>query len=93
MTFTFRQLPGERKHNAIPPIMVAIGDNLTISQEIRSSLYGWRKTILIEKDRAKGSPYKKYHNPYVFKAAIDRKYRNDIFSLVFENSASNNSNE
>jgi hypothetical protein len=84
VTFEFRQLPGERKYNDIPPIMVEIDESLIIQQELRVSIYGWKSTILIERDRAKGSPYKKYHNPFVFKAAIDQKYRNNIFSLVFK---------
>jgi hypothetical protein len=83
VTFEYRQLPGERKYNDVPPIMVEIDTNLVILQELRGSPYGWESTILIERDRARGSPYKKYHNPFVVKAAIDRKYRNAIFSLVF----------
>jgi hypothetical protein len=82
--FEFRQLPGERKYNDIPPIMVEIDENLVILEELRVSPYGWKQTILTETDRAKGSPYKKYHNPFVFKAATDKEYRNAIFSLVFK---------
>jgi len=83
VSYYFNQLPGERANNDVPPILVIIDKNLIIEPELRSSIYGWRRTLIIEANRAKGSPYKKYHNPYVYKAAKNKDYRANIFGLVF----------
>jgi len=84
VSYYFKQLSGEKAEHDIPPILVVIDNNLSIPQELKESLYGWKRTLLIETGRAKSSPYKRYHNPYVYKAAVDKTYRKIIFDLVFE---------
>ncbi|NTU73955.1 hypothetical protein HGB07_07415 [Candidatus Roizmanbacteria bacterium] len=81
--FDFKQLSSEKANGDIPPVMVAVDENLNIPQELRGSIYGWNRTLLIETRRAKASPYRKYHNLYVYKAAKDLDYRSAVFNLVF----------
>ena len=81
--FNFKQLRAEKVNNDIPPIMVEIDDTLAVPHELKDSVYGWRRTLVIETGRAKASPYRKSHNPYVYKAATDLDYRKAIFDLVF----------
>ena len=81
---TFGQLPGEKAQNDTPPVLVKIDETLDICQELRDSIYGWKRTLLIETTRAKASPYKRYHNASVYKAATDREYRDFIFKTAYD---------
>jgi 5-methylcytosine-specific restriction protein A len=79
VSFAFKQLPRERKYNLIPPIMVRLEMN-----NFPSELYeGWQESIKSELARATSSPYRKFHNPYVYQAATDHNYRDMALSFAF----------
>ncbi len=47
--------------------------------------FGWLDAIVAEVHRAKGSPYRKYHQPVVYKAVMDKEYREMVLDEAFAN--------
>jgi len=44
---------------------------------------GWMKAISDELERASGSPYQRYHEPLVYRMAVDQEYREQILRDAF----------
>jgi len=44
---------------------------------------GWEQAMLIEISRAQGSPFKKFHQPIVFRAAMESFYRQKLLDVAF----------
>lgn len=53
-----------------------------------SSRRGWMQAIADELDRASGSPYQQYHEPLVYRMAVDEVYREQIFREAYDESSS-----
>jgi len=49
---------------------------------------GWMKAISDELERASGSPYQRYHEPLVYRMALDEEYREQILRDAFNKSDS-----
>jgi 5-methylcytosine-specific restriction protein A len=43
----------------------------------------WIRAVLLEMQRAKSSPYRKFHQPAVYEAAVNLGYRAMIFDEAF----------
>ncbi|CQR50362.1 phospholipase D family protein [Haloferax massiliensis] len=54
----------------------------------RSFRRGWMNAISDELDRASGSPYQKYHEPLVYRMAVDEIYRKQILEETYNKSDS-----
>ena len=76
----FNPLSGENKKDA--PFFLRFKNPSVplLSEDIRR---GWIQSILIEKQRAKSSPYRKYHQPIVYEAAMNINYRSAVLSEAF----------
>ena len=68
--WSFRQLAGERRTGAVPPIVVRIDSEQPLAEELREA---WHTCLRAEVDRAKASPSRRAHNP--FQASINVEYR------------------
>jgi hypothetical protein len=44
---------------------------------------GWLRAVLNEVDRGKRSPYRRYHEPAVYRAAVDHDYRRRVLDEAF----------
>ncbi|MBK7600323.1 MAG: hypothetical protein IPJ07_18120 [Acidobacteria bacterium] len=51
-----------------------------IPEEFKS---GWIHSVLTELDRARSSSFRKYHQPLVYKAAINLSYRRELLKEAF----------
>lgn len=49
----------------------------------------WQDTLLAEVKRAKASPYRKYHEPLMYRMAMDLTFRAEIFDMVYTESKPN----
>ncbi len=47
---------------------------------------GWMKAISKELERASGSPYQQYHEPLVYRMAVDETYRNRVLREAYNKS-------
>lgn len=47
----------------------------------------WKATVLAELKRGKSSPYKRWHNPTVYKAVVDPEYRALVLKEAFSDSS------
>ena len=79
----FRNLSGEYSE---PPYFLRFGNFpallhwLETSEQIYQS---WSKALLAEVKRAKSSPFRKFHEPLVYKMAVDVNFRAKIFDMVY----------
>jgi hypothetical protein len=75
----FSPLPGE---GIDTPFFIRFRDAGSIleSPEIRD---GWLDAALLEVQRAKSSPYRKFHQSIVYRAAVDLGYRKTILDKAF----------
>ncbi len=79
MVWTFRQRRGE---NTDAPFYILLKDAPSIleSPEIKE---GWLRAALHQVPRAQSSPYRKYHQSVVYKAAVNLDYRAAILEQAF----------
>ena len=80
VVYSFKPLRGE--HFADTPVFLRFESPGTILEtaDIRE---GWIAAALREVQRARGSPYRAYHQPVVYRAAIDLNFRREVLDLVF----------
>lgn len=76
----FRPLRGEKVEDVPFFIWVDSAERIIESPEIRE---GWLRAALREVTRAKSSPYRGYHQPVVYEAAVDIGYRAAILEKAF----------
>jgi hypothetical protein len=77
----FNPLGGESGSEA--PFFLEFGD----VNEVRSLgefKQGWLDAVLVEVERAKSSTHRKYHQPLVYRAAVDLGYRDAVLSDAFQ---------
>ena len=77
--WSFRQLAGERHTGAVPPIVVRIDSGQPIAEELREA---WHTCLRAEVQRAKASPSRRAHNPFVAQAALDVAYRRQLVGFA-----------
>lgn len=80
VVYHFRPLRGE--HFVDTPVFLGF-DTPGVILETAYVREGWIAAALLEVQRAKGSPYRAYHQPVVYEAAINIDYRRKVLDLAF----------
>lgn len=80
VVYHFRALRGE--HFADTPVFLGFDTPEAVleSADVRE---GWITAALLEVRRARSSPYRKYHQPVVYEAAVNLDYRKRVLDLAF----------
>jgi hypothetical protein len=76
----FAQLSGERYEGQNPPILVWLNDCFALPTKLN---YAWIRAVVREVQRAKASPYARYHQPLVYEAAVNLDYRAEVLIEAF----------
>lgn len=86
-------LPGVIRHSSFDPgFSGETSDNVPrfVSFSVRSRftfgpevLEGWQQVLLTERDHGRASPYRRFHEPTVFRAVMDPVFRRHILNRAF----------
>jgi len=82
----FRNLPGEKSD---PPYFLRFDNfpELLFLLESDSNINrSWHNALSVETTRAKSSPYRKFHEPLMYRMAVDINFRADILNMVYMDS-------
>lgn len=82
----FKNLHGEYSE---PPYFLRFGNFSELLYWLETSKHvyqSWSEALLAEVKRAKSSPYRKSHEPLMYKMAVDVNFRAEILDMVFAES-------
>lgn len=77
--FRFDSLRGEGLGT---PFFISAGEPGMVSSD-KELVEGWISAVQTELRRARSSPYRKYHQPTVYRAAIDMAFREELLIEAF----------
>ena len=73
---------GERSAMTATPYYLRLRSDLGAAMP-EEMVFGWLDATVAEARRAKGSPYRKYHQPVVYAAAMDEDFRARLMNEAF----------
>lgn len=80
LSHQYQAYAGELQNQA-PYFLCLEGSPQTLLTEEQRTV--WKQATLVELNRFEKSPYKKHHQPIVYKAVVDLDYRNSLLDEVF----------
>ena len=87
------KLPGVIRHSSFDPgfsretndnvprfVSFSVASRFTFSPEV---IEGWQQTLLAERDHGRASPYRRFHEPIVYRAVMDLVFRRQVLDRAF----------